>query len=378
MKVGKNKNTREPQFPTPEDAAEMTDAQLLAKLKSLGIDMDQKKMEKLCDKVLSAEDLAEPFEEQFDDENEDKGFERERQGDWIWLCFSELWKRWFPDKPCFEILHECITDGFRLRKQRDEAGSLQRWLAGWNIARRMMDAEDVPIEQFHYEFRLENSLCEWVQDVSVSLRNASSDAPDMLPVEVQFYRDVLKRTKANHLDLFVQNMRMNLAEALFDMGKVEEVDKLYEEWLAKDPHWGWGWISWAYCYLGGRSVPENPEKVQKLLEEGLAVKSVRNRLDVLEKMAEFFDAQGRKVEADAAWSEFEKEEAKDASSAPPSEALSSSRKNMFDSPTMTMLKDAIDKVDAEVNSATAPSDTVGRKEPCPCGSGKKYKRCCGK
>jgi len=27
---------------------------------------------------------------------------------------------------------------------------------------------------------------------------------------------------------------------------------------------------------------------------------------------------------------------------------------------------------------TATSNKVGRNEPCPCGSGKKYKKCCGK
>jgi uncharacterized protein YecA (UPF0149 family) len=26
----------------------------------------------------------------------------------------------------------------------------------------------------------------------------------------------------------------------------------------------------------------------------------------------------------------------------------------------------------------APSPTVGRNDPCPCGSGKKYKKCCGR
>ncbi|MGE5308725.1 MAG: SEC-C metal-binding domain-containing protein [Deltaproteobacteria bacterium] len=28
--------------------------------------------------------------------------------------------------------------------------------------------------------------------------------------------------------------------------------------------------------------------------------------------------------------------------------------------------------------AVRPQDKVGRNEPCPCGSGKKYKKCCGK
>jgi Uncharacterized protein conserved in bacteria len=31
-----------------------------------------------------------------------------------------------------------------------------------------------------------------------------------------------------------------------------------------------------------------------------------------------------------------------------------------------------------VEATTIISNTVGRNEPCPCGSGKKYKKCCGK
>ena len=34
--------------------------------------------------------------------------------------------------------------------------------------------------------------------------------------------------------------------------------------------------------------------------------------------------------------------------------------------------------DAEPVSASSPSAKVGRNDPCPCGSGKKYKKCCGK
>lgn len=375
MKVGKNKKGRDVDIPSPEAASAMSDEQIIAKLQSLGVKIDRKSMQKLCDRVLSVEELAEPFEEDFDDRNEGKGFDVERQGDWIWICLTELWKRWFPDKACFELLFDCIHDGYDLRKQKDEPGALQSWLRGWKMAREMMDESDVSVEQFHHEFDLENSLCDWLQDISLALRSVSLDDTNALSKEVEFYQEVLKRTKGNHLDLFVQNMRMNLAEAMFDHGKSAEVDALYEDWLRKDPQWGWGWISWAYCYVGGRNSPENPDRVIEILQKGLSTKGLRNRLDVLEKLAEFLEAQGRTSEADAAWSEFEREEAKAASNAP---QVTASSNNRFDAPTMAMLKDAIDRAEDERTHATAPGDSIGRKEPCPCGSGKKYKRCCGK
>ncbi|MDQ2086442.1 SEC-C metal-binding domain-containing protein [Herbivorax sp. ANBcel31] len=42
-------------------------------------------------------------------------------------------------------------------------------------------------------------------------------------------------------------------------------------------------------------------------------------------------------------------------------------------------KEKRDKMTKDYNrSKMAVSDKVGRNEPCPCGSGKKYKKCCGK
>ena len=32
----------------------------------------------------------------------------------------------------------------------------------------------------------------------------------------------------------------------------------------------------------------------------------------------------------------------------------------------------------EANAEEAPAPKVGRNDPCPCGSGKKYKKCCGR
>jgi preprotein translocase subunit SecA len=40
-----------------------------------------------------------------------------------------------------------------------------------------------------------------------------------------------------------------------------------------------------------------------------------------------------------------------------------------------MVEEAIEKVSAPIRRDTPK---VGRNEPCPCGSGKKYKNCCGR
>jgi uncharacterized protein YecA (UPF0149 family) len=39
---------------------------------------------------------------------------------------------------------------------------------------------------------------------------------------------------------------------------------------------------------------------------------------------------------------------------------------------------AVTKLDAGDRAAEDPWRDVGRNDPCPCGSGKKFKRCCGR
>lgn len=42
------------------------------------------------------------------------------------------------------------------------------------------------------------------------------------------------------------------------------------------------------------------------------------------------------------------------------------------------LQDELDSMWAATKPAASGKTTVGRNDPCPCGSGKKYKKCCGK
>ena len=69
----------------------------------------------------------------------------------------------------------------------------------------------------------------------------------------------------------------------------------------------------------------------------LAVDQVRDRLDMLERLADLCEEQGRKSEA----TELRKEAKR------------------------------------SVAATTVTRQKIGRNEPCPCGSGKKFKKCCG-
>ncbi len=89
------------------DAQRLTDAELVAKLSSYGIELDRPSLERLCGQALSAEEIAQPLL----DQRTFRGRPEQMQSDWIWICLSALWQRWFPDKPSFEALDDKMQAG---------------------------------------------------------------------------------------------------------------------------------------------------------------------------------------------------------------------------------------------------------------------------
>lgn len=145
-----------------------------------------------------------------------------------------------------------------------------------------------------------------------------------------------------------------LAESYAFKGDFSKVDALYDEWLASDPLWGTGWLSLASVYdelgaLYSNNVDSNAiykiiptaktsgEKLIKILDllwemvkEG---KEVRRFRDVGHFVAQLYFKVGHEERSREI---------------------------------MEFLKKPITLQKVERNS------------PCPCGSGKKYKKCCGK
>src|SRR5260370_35833297 len=80
--------------PLRSDTQLLTDGDLLAKLRSFGIDLDRSSLEQLCDQALSAEELTNPW-------RHPRTFHSKPQqpeSDWICVCGAALWRRWLPDQ----------------------------------------------------------------------------------------------------------------------------------------------------------------------------------------------------------------------------------------------------------------------------------------
>lgn len=130
-------------------------------------------------------------------------------------------------------------------------------------------------------------------------------------------------------------MKISIAQSYINLGKQKEGDALFEKYLMENPKWGWGWIGWSDCYWIFYGSKQNDfEKAETILKKALTVPELHDREHVMERLVNLYNDVDRKDEAAAIKREYS--------------IQSSSRVK------------------------------VGRNDPCPCGSGKKYKKCCGK
>ncbi len=115
-------------WPARSDAAELTDEQLLEKLSGFGVHADRADIERLCERALSVEEVAQPLLERC---GVGAG-EGQPNPDWIWLCLLELWRRWWPERVCVEFLGDKIQEGVR------RTGAPRDGARGGDLARRVV------------------------------------------------------------------------------------------------------------------------------------------------------------------------------------------------------------------------------------------------
>ena len=360
--------------PLRANAKRLTDGELLAKLRSFGIEIDRTWLEQRCQRALSAEEIAGPLM----DQSKSSGLE----SDWIWICVATLWGRWFPDQPSFEELDDKMQAGYELLRTSGAVAACRPWLEAWDDGLRLLDKAGIEsIEAFDERFRGTQSLFNWIQDLESELWNAGLEDRQFLSARIALCEEGLRRFPSDD-DLLVENRRRALAESYYELGDTGKAESLYREWLAADPCWGWGWIGWSDCYRFTRTERKELQRTEQILREGFSVADVRDRADLADRLADVCEEQGR----DAEGAEFRREAKRSAAAVEVSRNISSTGKVLRQQTQLNFGGEGLplselSNVTARMRGTTSPApitrQKVGRNEPCPCGSGKKYKKCCG-
>jgi tetratricopeptide (TPR) repeat protein len=326
--------------PLRSQAKRLTEGELLGKLHSFGIEIDRAWLERSCQRALSAEEIAGPLM--------DQSGRRGLETDWIWICVATLWRRWFPEQPSFEGLDDKMQAGYELLASRDTVAACRIWLEAWNDVLRLLDRAGIPsIDEFDERFRGTQSLFNWIQDLESELWNAGLEDRQFFSARIALCQEGLRRFPSG--DLMTENRRRAMAEAYFELGEVEKVETLYREWLDADPCWGWGWIGWSDCYRFTRTERADLNRCEQILREGFAIANVRDRADIADRLADLCEEQRREEEA----KEFRRQCEQRAATVETARTASAA------------------------GTKAVTRKKVGRNEPCPCGSGKKFKKCCG-
>lgn len=337
--------------PLRSHATGMSDDDLLAKLRGLGVDADREKLAGLCDGALSAEEVVS---------------ERLRlhdwDADWAWICLTELWQRWWPEKACLELLDDKIQEGYAADQRNDFAASGRIWLVAWSDVLRMCDSIGArSIREFDDRFPMTQYLSNWCQDLEMALQNGAEHDPELRTARLEMAAEWLRRFPGED-GLITGNFRRALADSYFETGHQQKADELYQSWLDDDPAWGWGWIGWADCYTPyGPGKTQDHARAEEILRRGYAVTGVREAEHIAGRLADICGGTGRPDEA----REFRQQAEKDRRCA----GRRVTRATAWAAPTVPAGQPRAAK--------QYPAGKTGRNQPCPCGSGKKFKKCCG-
>jgi tetratricopeptide (TPR) repeat protein len=370
-KLRKQAGTR----PLRADAQSLTDGELLAKLRSFGIEVDRAWLERRCERALSAEEIAGPLMGQ--------SGRRGLESDWIWICVAILWRRWFPEQPSFEVLDDKMQAGYELLKTSSAVATCRIWLEAWNDVLRILDKVGLEsIEDFDERFRGTQSLFNWIQDLESELWNTGLEDRQFLTARIQVCEEGLRRFRSDD-ELLTENRRRALAESYYELDETDKTEALYRDWLKADPGWGWGWIGWSDCYRFTRTERQDLKRCEQILQEGLSIAEVRDRADLAERLADLYEEQGRNEEV-----QKYRRQAETAAAATETKfevrsgGTVSRQKTKIQFGGTGLPLSELPNLAAQLRGTSAPAPVtrpkVGRNEPCPCGSGKKFKKCCGR
>ncbi len=297
------------------------------------------------------------------------------QKDWTWICLTVLWERWYGHIPNFEMLDDKMQLGYHLRydeKKYTEACDV--WLVAWRDVVYLTEKGKFRlIDEFDDRFRGTQSLYNWCQDFEMELANGGADDKKYYGERIKYCEEFINLF--SHEDqLVIGNMQRAIAESYFELGQGEKSNVLYQQYLKKDPRWGWGWIGWSDCYWFYTGYEKEYERAESILKEGLKVKGLRDREDVLARLEGLYKEAGRTEDAEKIRKKLEKNR-KNKSAANTSIPGANSKEAFLSIESRSHKVKSPHKVKTEHGVMKMK---VGRNAPCPCGSGKKYKYCCGR
>jgi len=321
-----------------EIVEKMTTAEIEAKMKTLVPGFDLVEFAAKTERYISCEDLTE-------DEYYPQAIFSDTDEDFIWMACEVLWQRLVPDRPVVEHVANLIDDNIEAIAGVEEKGEVQK----------VVQLSDETFELIYRHivretsagYRLEYKFYEKLQESTLHDIDAFIDAHLVL---LQFRGEDEKVMELGEIlsQVFEDDAFLDFkAQSLFALKRRKEGEACYQEVMARNPDDIWFPLHAGDCFLlhgkkdfekakdyyalafnAAKKLPDTPEGREDLYL-------------VYEKVINLAREMGETDWADR----------------------------------MQGILDSLCKVSSEAMPPTKRK--VGRNDPCPCGSGKKYKKCCG-
>lgn len=250
---------------------------------------------------------------------------------------------------------DLMQEGYDYSIKRNSVEAARLWRELWNRMHAVMKTdENISMEDIDDAFHGQQSIYNWTTDFELELGNASNDDKSFARTRIEFCETYIARYKSQS-EPNLEGMKWALCESYFDLGEQDEGERLFQKYLDESPTLGWGWVGWSdqYGIFANKNNKDN-EKAIQILKKALEVEGLQDRFHVLERLDDLLMEMGRDQEA-AEVREKVLDEMKAKNASRPRATL----------PPI-------------IKAVPVTSVKIGRNDPCTCGSGQKYKKCCGK
>lgn len=236
-----------------------------------------------------------------------------------------------------EIL-QAVKDGYKKYAIGDAEEAAKVWLPAWKAAQTHLMLTGCKKEQ-DIKDSFGHNFLNWFFDLDAALMEC-----DLHNERIDLNRYLI--SIPDYMDN--DNPRLNLAESLAALKRFDEAESMLSTWLDEDPYWTYGWTCLSNILLdNGRK-----EKAREVIGRGIAtIESSNKSIDLMNFYRNAEAVYKRLADVERVEYCAKKDWEYQAKVKP---AMSSSK-----------------QVSVSVTK-------VGRNDPCPCGSGKKYKKCCGR
>jgi tetratricopeptide (TPR) repeat protein len=258
------------------------------------------------------------------------------------------------DRDVLGQLDQQMQKGYSFAMKGDSKAAADVWLELWRNITETMGTYGIEfIEDMGKAFKGKESIFNWVMDFDTELLNAARDDKKYSQFLIDFCTAYIAkcRNKDEYNNLVLTR---DMAEAYFKIGKTEQGEAIFQKYVDEHPKDGWGWINWSDQYgLFGEAGNRDFAKAIQILERGLEVDGLEDEMDALERLEDIYKELGETEKAEEVSLRIKEK---------------SSRPKVY----------AWNNKDAAPSILPPKTMKIGRNDPCPCGSGKKYKKCCGR